>query len=114
MVGRVFVEIMFGTLAVLAEIGVEAARFDEDDVDAEFFDFKAKNFTRSFKSKFGGGVDAVHTKGEKAVDGTDIDDSARTLFPHRGEDGPCDTEGAVEVGVKLCFNFIDSEFFNRA
>ena len=83
------------------DIGFEGARLDENDLNAEGFQFVAEGFGPAFEGELGGGVAADAGEAQAAGDGGDHDDVAEALAAELGQEGAGNGGGAEEVGVEL-------------
>lgn len=71
---------------LILELGLDDARLDDHDVDAERRDLHAKRVGERFQRVFRGVVPGTERQGDLAADRGDVDDRAGALRPHGGQD----------------------------
>ena len=106
--GGVF-ESLFGVVVgeVVEEFGVDEARCDDGDADAELGGFCAESFGERVYEVFGSAVDGAGWEDSSAGDGGDVDDVAVALFDEVWEKCVCGVEDAVDVDIDHLFPVFD-------
>ena len=95
-------------------VRLDAARFDEGDLDAERLDLHPEGVGECLDGEFGDMVPSPEIEHDLAGDGRDVDDGSAPLLPHVRQDELRQPGQAEDINLQLPAGFFDGHVLDGA